>query len=53
MIEDILHDWHRASVTAAAAAAAGADGTTSSSSVGKSVVILRYFNPVGAHPSGM
>jgi len=47
MIEEILHDWHTASV-ANAAAAASATASASASSV----VILRYFNPVGAHPSG-
>jgi UDP-glucose 4-epimerase len=47
MIEEILSDWHKAHTMSANAAA---DGTPTAR---KSVVILRYFNPVGAHPSGL
>ena len=50
MIEGVLRDFHRSS----AMGAKNVDGNKKFSASGEwSVIILRYFNPVGAHPSGL
>lgn len=60
MIEDILRDYYQSKVLQQAAAANNKEGgggednaTATATPTDWKIVLLRYFNPVGAHPSGL